>query len=115
VSDATRELMWTRQRTSDGKPLEFYGLGWLIGEADETRPKRVWNDGNQPGTRTFLYVRPTEGVVIALMTNMDGAPCEELIPEILEAIKAATDDVKASSSQPEIDEHTGVVASERRK
>lgn len=87
VSDSTRELMWTRQRTADGKPLEFYGLGWLIGEADSLRPKRVWNDGSQPGTRTFLYLRPTQGIIIALMTNMDGAPCEELIPHILEAIR----------------------------
>jgi CubicO group peptidase (beta-lactamase class C family) len=86
VSDSTRELMWTRQRTSDGKPLEFYGLGWLVGEADSLRPKRVWNDGSQPGTRTFLYLRPGQGVIIALMTNMEGAACEELIPQILEVI-----------------------------
>lgn len=86
VHDSTRELMWTRQHTSDGKPLQFYGLGWLIGDADSLRPKRVWNDGSQPGTRTFLYLRPTQGIIIALMTNMDGAACEELVPQILEAI-----------------------------
>jgi CubicO group peptidase (beta-lactamase class C family) len=86
VQASTREQMWTRQHTSDGKPLAFYGLGWLVGEADSLRPKRVWNDGSQPGTRTFLYLRPTEGIIIALMTNMDGAPCEELVPTILEAI-----------------------------
>ena len=86
VSDSTRELMWTRQRTSDGEPLEFYGLGWLVADADSQRPKRVWNDGSQPGTRTYLYLRPTQGIVIALATNMEGAACEELIPAILEAI-----------------------------
>lgn len=86
VSDSTRERMWTRQHTSDGKPLQFYGLGWLVGDADSLRPKRVWNDGSQPGTRTFLYLRPTQGIIIALMTNMDGAACEELVPRILEAI-----------------------------
>jgi serine beta-lactamase-like protein LACTB, mitochondrial len=86
VRDSTREQMWTRQRTSDGKPLDFYGLGWLVGEADSLRPKRVWNDGSQPGTRSFLYLRPTQGIIIALMTNMDGAACEELVPRILEAI-----------------------------
>jgi serine beta-lactamase-like protein LACTB len=86
VNDSTREQMWTRQRTSDGKPLQFYGLGWLVGEADSLRPKRVWNDGSQPGTRTFLYLRPTQGIIIALMTNMEGAACEELVPRILEAI-----------------------------
>ena len=79
--------MWTRQHTSDGKPLQFYGLGWLVGAADSLRPKRVWNDGGQPGTRTFLYLRPTQGIIIALMTNMDGAACEELVPQILEAIE----------------------------
>ena len=86
VQDSTRELMWTRQHTSDGKPLQFYGLGWLVGDADSLRPKRVWNDGSQPGTRTFLYLRPTQGIIIALMTNMDGAACEELVPQILDAI-----------------------------
>jgi CubicO group peptidase (beta-lactamase class C family) len=86
VADSTRELMWTRQRTNDGKPLAFYGLGWLIGEADSVRPKRVWNDGSQPGTRSYLYLRPTEGIVIALMTNMEGAACEELVSAILAAL-----------------------------
>jgi serine beta-lactamase-like protein LACTB len=86
VHDSTREAMWTRQRTSDGKTLDFYGLGWLIAEADSTRPKRVWNDGSQPGTRTFLYLRPTQGIIIALATNMDGANCEELVPAIVAAI-----------------------------
>jgi CubicO group peptidase (beta-lactamase class C family) len=87
VQDSTREQMWTRQHTSDGKALQFYGLGWLIGEGDSLRPKRVWNDGSQPGTRTFLYLRPTRGIIIALATNMDGAACEELVPQILEAIR----------------------------
>lgn len=87
LKDSTRELMWTRQRTADGKPIDFYGLGWLVGEPDSLRPKRVWNDGSQPGTRTFLYIRPTQGIIISLMTNMDGAACEELVPAILQAIK----------------------------
>jgi serine beta-lactamase-like protein LACTB len=99
VTDATRELMWTRQRTSDGKPLEYYGLGWLVGDADSLRPKRVWNDGSQPGTRTFLYLRPTQGIIIALMTNMEGAACEELIPQILEAI-GQRQGTQTSSSRP---------------
>ena len=86
LKDSTRELMWTRQRTTDGKPLQFYGLGWLIGDPDSVRPKRVWNDGSQPGTRTFLYIRPTQGIIISLMTNMDGGACEELVPLILAAI-----------------------------
>ena len=87
VKDSTRELMWTKQKTSDGKPLDFYGLGWLVGAADSIRPRRVWNDGGQPGTRTFLYIRPTQGIIIALATNMEGAWCEELVPKILEAIR----------------------------
>ena len=86
VTDSTRDLMWTKQKTSDGKPLDFYGLGWLVGEPDSLRPKRVWNDGGQPGTRTFLYLRPTQGIIIALATNKEGAWCEELVSQILEAI-----------------------------
>jgi serine beta-lactamase-like protein LACTB len=86
IRDSTRELMWTRQKTADGKPLEFYGLGWLVSDADSLRPKRVFNDGSQPGTRSFLYLRPTQGIAIACMTNMEGAPCEELVSEILASI-----------------------------
>ena len=58
----------------------------LVRSTPATAAKRVWNDGSQPGTRTFLYLRPTQGIIIALMTNMEGAACEELVPQILEAI-----------------------------
>ena len=84
VSNASRDLMWTRQKTRDGQTLKFYGFGWLIADADADHPKRVWNDGSQPGTRTFLYMRPDQRFAIALMTNLEGANCEELVPLIVD-------------------------------
>ncbi|HZS04397.1 MAG TPA: serine hydrolase domain-containing protein [Blastocatellia bacterium] len=79
----TLEQMWTRQKTRDGKPLESYGLGWLVTEADNDWPKRVANDGSQAGTRTYLYLIPEKRFAIALMTNLERAWCEELVPPIV--------------------------------
>ncbi len=39
---------------------------------------------NRPRHETFAPERPAD--IIALMTNMEGAACEELVPQILEAI-----------------------------
>lgn len=79
---ASLEQMWTRQRTLDGTKLPFYALGWLVKDGSPQRPARVWNDGDQAGTRTYLLLIPERRFAVALMTNMDGAPCEELIPAI---------------------------------
>jgi len=82
VGSHSLNLMWTRQKTNNGALLPFYGLGWLIGDRSGSKALRVWNDGSQPGTRTYLYMMPEKRFAIALMTNMDNAPCEELVPGI---------------------------------
>ena len=76
--------MWTRQKTRDGKDLEYYALGWLVSQKDGQ--KQVWNDGSQSGTRTYLYLLPGEDFAVALMTNLERAWCEELAPKIVDSV-----------------------------
>jgi len=61
-------------------------LGWLIADAGRGEPKRVWNDGSQAGTRTYLYLIPERRFTIALMTNLERASCEELVAPIVNIV-----------------------------
>ena len=83
VKKETLEQMWIHPRTRDGKESK-YGFGWLTEERDGQ--KRVFNDGSQAGTRTYLFILPKEQFAIALMTNMERAWCEELVPKIVDIV-----------------------------
>lgn len=63
------ESMWTELSTADGKPTG-YGLGWGVTPAQDGI-RRITHSGNQAGAATVLHVIPEEGVVIALMTNLE--------------------------------------------
>ncbi|MCZ2152757.1 MAG: beta-lactamase family protein [Bryobacterales bacterium] len=76
----TRQLMWSPQRLNDGK-YTSYGLGWTIGTFDEE--PRYSHGGGQPGTSTFLDVLPGRHVVVAVMTNLEGAPAKDISEKIL--------------------------------
>jgi serine beta-lactamase-like protein LACTB len=80
VKPETLLQMWTKPKASDGKE-QAYAMGFLVN--NENGSLRVFNDGSQAGTRTFLYLMPKEKFAIALMTNMQNAPCEELVPKIV--------------------------------
>lgn len=75
--------MWTKPKTRDGKKSD-YGFGFLL--AEKNGSKRVFNDGSQAGTRTFLYMMPTEKFAITLMTNLEKADCETLAPKIRDVV-----------------------------
>jgi CubicO group peptidase (beta-lactamase class C family) len=75
--------MWTKPKTRDGKESD-YGFGFLIGERNGQQ--RVFNDGSQAGTRTFLYIIPTEKFAVSLMTNLERADCESLTPKIRDLV-----------------------------
>jgi serine beta-lactamase-like protein LACTB len=49
-----------------------YGLGMNVAERDG-RPE-AWHLGGQEGVSTALYFRPTEGPVVAILTNLEGVP-----------------------------------------
>jgi serine beta-lactamase-like protein LACTB len=63
------ESMWTELSTPDGKTTG-YGLGWGVTPAQDGI-RRLTHAGNQAGASTVLHVIPEEGVVIALMTNLE--------------------------------------------
>ncbi len=83
VKPETLEKMWTKPKTRDGKESN-YAFGFLVGEANGQR--RVFNDGSQAGTRTFLFMLPKEKFAVVLMTNLERASCEELAPKIVDIV-----------------------------
>ena len=66
VKKDTTRLMFTAQKTRDGKPT-VYGMGFFIA-ADS-----VSHAGGQQGITTNLEVFPAGNLAIAVMTNLDGA------------------------------------------
>lgn len=84
VKAETLAQMWTKPKTSDGKE-QGYAMGFLVN--DENGRLRISNDGAQAGTRTYLLLLPKQKFAIALMTNLERAACEELVPKIIEALE----------------------------
>ena len=83
VKPETLTQMWTKPKTSDGKE-QGYAMGFLINDREGLL--RVLNDGSQAGTRTYLFLIPGQKFAIALMTNLERASCEELVPKIIDAL-----------------------------
>lgn len=83
VKPETLEKMWTKPKTRDGKESN-YAFGFLVRTDGEQR--QIFNDGSQAGTRTYLFILPKEKFAVALMTNLEKAWCEELVPRIVEAV-----------------------------
>jgi CubicO group peptidase (beta-lactamase class C family) len=83
VKPETLAQMWTKPKTSDGRDQD-YAMGFLINDRDGLL--RVFNDGSQAGTRTYLFLMPKQKFAVALMTNLERAFCEELVPKIIEVL-----------------------------
>jgi len=83
VKAETLAQMWTKPKTADGKE-QSYAMGFLINDRDGLL--RIFNDGAQAGTRTYLFLLPKQKFAVALMTNLERAFCEELVPQIIEAL-----------------------------
>ena len=88
VSAEQRELMWTRQKTADGKPTS-YGLGFGVRVRNGKRV-RVSHSGGQAGTSCLMIIEPTEGGrVYAFMSNLRGANIGELAKKVIQASRKA--------------------------
>ena len=70
LKQETRQLMWTRQKLTDGSPIG-YGLGWKL-EQDEGGPLLISHSGGQAGTSTFLVTIPQANLTVATMCNLQG-------------------------------------------
>lgn len=86
VKPETRERMWRPGRTKDGKPVS-YGLGWNVTKFDGKA--RVYHSGGQPGTSTFFDILPEEKIVVAVLTNLEGAEPKTISEEILRLLLKA--------------------------
>ena len=71
----TITAMWTSQKTKDGKETR-YGMGW--GRADLDGELIIAHSGDQPGTRTSLFLIPSRKMAFAVMINLEGADAPEL-------------------------------------
>jgi CubicO group peptidase (beta-lactamase class C family) len=71
-------------KPESGGKEQGYAMGFLIDDRDGLL--RVFNDGSQAGTRTYLFLMPKQKFAVALMTNLERAFCEELVPKIIEAL-----------------------------
>jgi CubicO group peptidase (beta-lactamase class C family) len=69
VKKETLDLMWTSQKTRDGKVTE-YGMGW--GVHTRNGMKEVEHGGAQQRVSTYLYMIPEKGLAVVLMTNLEG-------------------------------------------
>ncbi len=80
---ATRDLMWTPVKPSDGTK-DNYALGW--GLIDEDGIAAVGHTGGQQGTSTAFLVAPAAHAGIVVLTNMEGVGAEDLGKEILKIL-----------------------------
>jgi serine beta-lactamase-like protein LACTB, mitochondrial len=80
---ATRDLMWTPLKPSDGSK-DDYGLGW--GNAEEDGIKFVAHTGGQQGTSTAFLIAPAQRIGVVVLTNMEGAEANDLARAILKVL-----------------------------
>ncbi|MGE0431299.1 MAG: serine hydrolase domain-containing protein [Planctomycetota bacterium] len=86
VSEESERLMWTRQKTSDGKATSA-GLGFFIsGSGDDLR---VSHSGAQEKTRTWMVFLPRRGFGVVLLTNSEYASLGELAGKLLAVLATA--------------------------
>jgi serine beta-lactamase-like protein LACTB len=69
VKPETVTLLWTSQKTSDGKDTE-YGMGWSVGRDARGRRKISHSGGAQGGT-AYLVIDPDDGLAAAMIVNSD--------------------------------------------
>jgi CubicO group peptidase (beta-lactamase class C family) len=66
----TIEVLWTSQHTRDGERTG-YGIGWR--ENFENGRRVIYHTGGAVGGTTVLVIYPEEGVVVAILTNIQEA------------------------------------------
>jgi len=70
LEPATVEEFWRPQRTTDGE-LQGYAIGWR--SAEEEGRRQIWHTGGAVGGTTILLIWPDDGIVVSILTNLQGA------------------------------------------
>lgn len=73
VRSASFAQMATKARTMSGVEVP-YGYGLIIGEIPNLLPGAVWHGGVQQGFTSVLYMLPSDGISIAVVSNLEGIP-----------------------------------------
>jgi len=83
IKRATRDIMWTPQKPSDGS-ADDYALGWgaekLAGE------DTVGHSGGQQGTSTFIILEPEKKAAVVVLINSDAAEASTLAIQIFKIV-----------------------------
>jgi len=67
LNDESRALLFTSQRTMDGKATG-YGIGWSIG-ADSVLGRTISHGGGSVGANAYLVMYPDRRIVVAMLAN----------------------------------------------
>jgi len=84
---ATRQLMWTPLKPSDGSE-DNYGLGWAVD--NKANGLKVGHTGGQPGTSTAFLIAPDQQDGVVVLTNMDHVDAGKLADELMGILLGAT-------------------------
>jgi len=90
IRRATRDLMWTPLKPSDGSP-DTYALGWGWGKQNGHEVPGVGHDGGQQGTSTAFVIAPDQRAGVVVLTNMQDQDPGSLAREILNVLSAASE------------------------
>jgi serine beta-lactamase-like protein LACTB, mitochondrial len=83
IKRATRDLMWTPLKPSDGSK-DSYGLGW--GVAEEDGIVAIGHTGGQQGTSTAFLIAPAQRAGVVVLANMEETDPDKLAVEILKVL-----------------------------
>jgi serine beta-lactamase-like protein LACTB len=85
IEKETLDRMWARQETRDGRLID-YGFGWSLSR--HAGHDEVWHAGHQPRVSTLLYMRPEQGLAVALLTNLEGVELLDLARTLADMVAA---------------------------
>ena len=80
IKRATRDVMWTPQKTADGKQ-NGYALGWGTGTHDGIF--EIGHNGSQQGTSTAIILAPEKRDAVVVLINMDEVDARALADQLL--------------------------------
>ena len=80
VKPATRDEMWTSQKTPDGKET---GYGFGFGAQMQNGVLSVSHSGNQAGASSAIRISPGQSAVIVIMTNLEDAPVSQIVNAVV--------------------------------
>jgi serine beta-lactamase-like protein LACTB, mitochondrial len=86
LARSTRDLMWTAQKTADGKE-DSYGLGWRIGK--DFGNLDAYHRGSQQGTSTFIMIVPERRAGIVVLINLEDGHASDLGTELMKIVLGA--------------------------